>query len=80
MKTKSKLDVPPELAKTILHDMAAKTAFEAMPPSHRAEYAKWVGEAKKPQTREKRAAKALDMMRAWGAERTKKDSRKSSAK
>lgn len=52
-------EVPAELAAALARSPAAKRAFDAMPPSHRREWAKYVGEAKKPETRERRAAEAV---------------------
>ncbi|MBI1386959.1 MAG: bacteriocin-protection protein [bacterium] len=37
--------------------------FEAMPPSHRKEYLDWIEQAKKPETRKNRIAKAVTMIR-----------------
>ncbi len=34
-------------------------AFAAMPPGHRREYAEWIAEAKRPETREKRVATTI---------------------
>ena len=49
-------EVPAELAARLRTDLEAKDAFEALAPSHRREYARWVAEAKLPQTRLRRAA------------------------
>jgi bifunctional DNA-binding transcriptional regulator/antitoxin component of YhaV-PrlF toxin-antitoxin module len=58
------VEIPPELLIAFGRDSAAKTAFDAMAFTHRREYARWVAEAKKEETRERRAAKALEMLRA----------------
>ncbi len=60
-----------ELATHFRNDAKAKAAFNAMPPSHQAEYVSWVAEAKKPETRALRAAKALAMMKQWHADKSK---------
>ena len=57
------VDVPPDLERTLAADPEAKAAFDGLAPSHRKEFARWVGEAKKAETRERRAAKALEMLR-----------------
>lgn len=57
--------VPPELAEVLRVHPGAQAAFDAMPPSHRAEYARWVGEAKKAETRIKRASEAVKRIQAW---------------
>ena len=41
---------------------AAERIFEALPPSHRNEYLRWIGEAKRAETRRRRAVKAAEMM------------------
>lgn len=41
---------------------AAERIFKALPPSHRNEYLRWIGEAKRAETRRRRAAKAAEMM------------------
>jgi uncharacterized protein YdeI (YjbR/CyaY-like superfamily) len=38
--------------------------FHALAFTHRKEYARWIEEAKRPETRERRVAKALEMLRA----------------
>jgi hypothetical protein len=54
--------VPPELSKALLRHPEAKAAFEAFSPSHRREYAEWIAEAKKPETKERRVQQALEML------------------
>jgi uncharacterized protein YdeI (YjbR/CyaY-like superfamily) len=54
--------IPIELAEALRKDKAAKAKFDAMPPSHRREYAGYVAEAKKAETRQRRAAKAAQMI------------------
>jgi hypothetical protein len=56
-------EVPPELAVRLRTDAEAKDAFEALAPSHRREYARWVGEAKLPQTRVRRAEVAMERLK-----------------
>lgn len=56
-------EVPPELAVRLRTDTEAKDAFEALAPSHRREYARWVGEAKLPQTRVRRAEVAMERLK-----------------
>jgi uncharacterized protein YdeI (YjbR/CyaY-like superfamily) len=49
--------------------------FADYAPSHRREYLKWIAEAKRPETREKRIQKAMKMLsdtRAEAAARAKK--------
>jgi hypothetical protein len=58
------VEPPPELAALLATDPAAEAAFTALAFTHRKEYARWVGEAKQEQTRQRRALQALEMIRA----------------
>jgi hypothetical protein len=51
--------IPTELQAVLDADAALALAFRAMPPSHRRAWAEHVGEAKLPETRLRRAAKAV---------------------
>ena len=50
---------PPELLAALEENPAVRAAYEALPPSHRREYARWIGEAKQPDTRGERVAKMV---------------------
>ena len=56
------VELPPELLAALERDAAARAAFEKLAFTHRKEYARWIAEAKKAQTRERRVAKALAML------------------
>jgi hypothetical protein len=58
------VDVPPVLGEALAGDPAAATAFDALSYTHRREYAEWIAQAKREGTRERRAAKALEMLKA----------------
>ena len=58
------VEPPAELVSALRAAADARARFEALSFTHRSEYARWVGEAKKPETRERRAAKAVAMLRA----------------
>ena len=58
------VEVPPALAAALDTDPAAKAAFDALAFTHRKEYARWIDEAKRDDTRERRVAQALEMIRA----------------
>jgi hypothetical protein len=58
------VEVPEALTAALATDPAAAAAFEALAYTHRKEYARWVAEAKKPETRDRRVVKALEMLRA----------------
>jgi Bacteriocin-protection, YdeI or OmpD-Associated len=45
-------------------DREAAQAFETLSHTHRREYARWISEAKRPQTKERRVAKAAAMLRS----------------
>jgi hypothetical protein len=57
------VEVPPEL-EAALADPEVRSTYDALAFSHRREYATWVAEAKRAETRERRAAKAAEMLRA----------------
>lgn len=58
------VEEPPELASVLASDVAARAAYDKLAFTHRKEYARWVGEAKQQATRDRRAAKAVDMLAA----------------
>jgi bifunctional DNA-binding transcriptional regulator/antitoxin component of YhaV-PrlF toxin-antitoxin module len=58
------VEIPNALLVAFERDAAAKAAFEKMAFTHRKEYARWIAEAKKEETRERRVAKALEMLKA----------------
>jgi uncharacterized protein YdeI (YjbR/CyaY-like superfamily) len=57
------LPVPSELAAVLDTDPQSKARFEAIPPSHRQEYINWVAEAKRADTRRRRAERVPGMLR-----------------
>ena len=54
--------MPAELSEALSENEAAERTFEALPPSHRHEYLRWIGEAKLTETRRRRATQAAEMM------------------
>jgi hypothetical protein len=58
------VEVPDALAAALANDDAARAAFESLSFTHRKEYARWIDEAKRDDTRARRTAKALEMLRA----------------
>jgi bacteriocin resistance YdeI/OmpD-like protein/uncharacterized protein DUF1905 len=56
--------VPADLASALGKDAAARTAFDALAFTHRKEYAAWVSEAKRPETRVGGVQKTIEMLRA----------------
>ncbi len=53
-------DVPAALRSALDKNKKVRAAFEKFPPSHRREYAEWVAEAKREETRANRAAQAVE--------------------
>jgi uncharacterized protein YdeI (YjbR/CyaY-like superfamily) len=60
---KPEANVPEALAEALARDDLATAAFEGFPPSCRREYCEWIGEAKRPETRDKRVAEAIGWLR-----------------
>lgn len=58
-----RVDVPAELGSALEADSRARAAFERLSYTHRKEYARWIGEAKREETRARRLAKAVQMLR-----------------
>lgn len=53
---------PAELAQALAGDRVAREAFDGLAYTHRKEFARWVEEAKRPETRERRVAETLRML------------------
>jgi len=73
-KPKKSVVIPPELTKALTKNKKAAGAFEKFPPSHKREYAEWIAEAKKSETRQRRVETAMEWMakgksRNWKYER-----------
>jgi len=50
---------PPELTQALADNPAAQAAYQKLPFTHRNEYARWIDEGKKPETRADRVAKTI---------------------
>ena len=61
---KPAIETPAELAAALKKNKAAAKVFAAFSPSCRREYAEWIAEAKRPETRDKRITQAVE----WIAE------------
>jgi hypothetical protein len=57
------VEVPAALAQALEHDPQAKAAYDGMAFTHRKEYARWIEEAKREETRDRRVTQALQMLR-----------------
>ena len=58
------VEVPADLAAALAADPAAQAAHDALAYTHRKEFARWVAEAKRPETRARRVEQTLEMVRA----------------
>lgn len=56
------VEIPPELEELLGASPEARRAFDALSYSHRREHAMHVAGAKKPETRQRRAAKTIEML------------------
>ena len=62
---KTKTVVPPDdLQKELDANPTARTFFEGLAYSHKREYVAWIHEAKKPETRERRIQKTIELLTA----------------
>lgn len=66
---KPDLPIPAEFEAALNGNGAAKAALDGFAPSHRREYVEWISEAKRPETRDKRIAQAIE----WLAEGKKRN-------
>jgi hypothetical protein len=57
------VETPAALADALALDPQARVAYEGLAYTHRKEYARWIAEAKRDETRQSRVAKALEMLR-----------------
>jgi hypothetical protein len=57
------VEVPAPLGAALEKDAAAKAAYEDLSYTHRNEYARWIAEAKRAETRDRRVKKAVAMLR-----------------
>jgi Bacteriocin-protection, YdeI or OmpD-Associated/Domain of unknown function (DUF1905) len=60
------VEIPEALARALSADADARAAFERLAFTHRKEYARWVAEAKRDETRNRRVSRAIEMLREGG--------------
>jgi hypothetical protein len=60
------LTVPDDLRRALESHEEARALFERMSHNHRKEYIRWVAEAKRPETRARRASQAIERIIASG--------------
>jgi uncharacterized protein YdeI (YjbR/CyaY-like superfamily) len=63
-KTKKPLVIPAELKRALAGDKTAAAKFEAFSPSHKREYAEWIAEARRDDTRTRRLVQAIEWISA----------------
>jgi antitoxin component of MazEF toxin-antitoxin module len=59
----SDVEMPRPLTDALAQDAEARANFERLAYTHRKEYARWIGEAKRDETRRRRIAQALELLR-----------------
>ena len=59
---KPALETPPDLLEALAANEAARATFDDFPPSARRDYLDWLADAKRPETRAKRLAQAVEWM------------------
>jgi len=57
------VEVPPDLQKALAADAAARDRFDRLSYTHQREYVRWIEEAKREETRAKRIARTIEMLR-----------------
>ena len=57
------LEIPADLQKQLKKDKDAKSFFEKLSHTHQKEYVNWINEAKKEETRQRRVAGAIEMLK-----------------
>ena len=57
-----RVEVPPQLHSLLSENQPAMSEFEKLSYSHQSEYTQWIAEAKKEDTRQRRAQKAIEML------------------
>ncbi len=57
------VEVPEALASALAADATVRAAFDGLSFTHRKEYARWITEAKRPETRDRRVNQALERLR-----------------
>lgn len=63
------IEVPTELKKAFKAEKEAKAFFEKLAYSHQREYVSWINEAKKEETRARRAAQVVELLKKGKKER-----------
>jgi hypothetical protein len=57
------IEIPKDLMKELKKDKDAKAFFDKLSYTHQKEYVNWINEAKKPETRQNRVVKTIEMLK-----------------
>lgn len=57
------VDVPAELAEALAAEPELREFYDGLSYTHRREYAEWIADAKRDETRRRRAARAVELLR-----------------
>ena len=57
------VDMPAELAEALAADSALREFYDGLSYTHRREYAEWISEARREETRRRRAERAIELLR-----------------
>jgi hypothetical protein len=57
------IEFPPDLSSALAADPTAQASFNRLSYTHQKEYVRWIMEAKRDQTRQRRTQKAIEMLR-----------------
>ncbi len=60
--TREKTNIAKEFEQALARNPAAAKKYRGLAASHQREYLKWIGEAKKVETRQRRIEKAIEML------------------
>jgi uncharacterized protein YdeI (YjbR/CyaY-like superfamily) len=63
------VEIPPELAKAFKKEKAAEAFFNSLAYSHKREYVGYINEAKREETRVRRVAQTIEMLKKRKKER-----------
>jgi hypothetical protein len=56
------VELPPELADLFVQNPEAQARYDKLSYTHRKEYVQWINEAKRPETRQNRLVKTIEML------------------
>jgi|WetSurSiteA1Bulk_404760.scaffolds.fasta_scaffold120329_2 hypothetical protein len=66
------VEIPPDFIKALARNKSVKETFDKIPYTHKKEYVESILGAKKPETRERRIQKAVEMINKYGMHKESK--------